>query len=127
MSGSSGNFSSFSGKSSINNSGSSLLGTTSSGGSGGGNECQLNFHTPLVSPQPEVIKDLQVNDFLRVVLSDDRPNVVECITDKDDIAGTIAPSCIDELIDCLEKGYHYKAKVLSIKHGQVSVHVIPTH
>jgi hypothetical protein len=86
---------------------------------GGGNECScedLRIRTAIVNPDLQVLRGLVVGSVLRVELVEDdpaRPRVVLCDPTGRE-AGSIIPSSLPRLIQCLRNGYVYEARVLEI-------------
>ncbi len=100
-----------------------------SGNSGGGSpsfsreskDCTtLSIRTHIASPNPAVISKLKIGDILEVVLTPPT-GPVQVITSKKDIAGSLLPPDIAQLIQCIVDGHSYKAKVIEINGGNCQV------
>jgi len=98
-------------------------------GSGGGSghetsspkNCEsLSIKTQLASPKPTVISKLKIGDFLTIDLTPPR-GPVQAITGDGEIAGAILSPTIAQLIECINDGHIYKAKVLEIKGGNCQI------
>ncbi|WP_326893481.1 hypothetical protein U8P73_31170 (plasmid) [Rhizobium beringeri] len=105
----------------------SSIGTTggkqSQGGSGGGgpNPCVFTEVTILASPNSAVIAVLVVGTILVVALSG--PRVVAM--HGSNIAGSITSARLADIIQCINAGQQYEARVTTISGGAVTVEVYP--
>lgn len=103
-------------------------------GSGGGSgfipggastNCQsLVINTQLASPQPAVIAQLNVGDQLTVVLIPPA-GPVQLITTGGEIAGAVLTPDVAQLIQCMNDGHTYHAKILGI--NGANCQIIITH
>ena len=99
-----------------------------SGGGGGGYypsdeslDCvRVSILTQLASPVTVVINTLKVGDELLVKLSPPA-GPVEVVTTAGKVAGALLPPAIAELINCMLKGFKYKATIREIKGGNCQV------
>lgn len=98
-----------------------------SGGGGGGPgrpvlDCgTISFSTDINSPQAAAITGLKVNDKLKVVLNQNRIEVVR--QDTRVTVGSLNWSSITRLIECIEQGFEYVAVIRNIQGGLIQVHV----
>lgn len=87
-------------------------------------KCAIVEKTVLNSPNPTVITDLRVGNVLWVELEDAQSRrrlVVK--TEVGDIAGAITSTRIADIIECIQKGFSYKAEVLAINAGRVEIEI----
>ena len=110
------------------------VGKGGGGGGGGGRRPRGNGGDPcacfadrvvLASPKQKVIVKLQVKQILKVELSDNNKPPVLAITKDNEVAGAIIPSDLSTLVDCIKKGYSYKAKVVKIDGASCTVDIEP--
>lgn len=104
-----------------------------SGGSGGGgfvtrkkarsesdggaeDRCNITVQVPLSATDPTNLKKISVGDELAVELRNSRgiDSVVALAPTDQSYVGTIAYADVDELIDCINEGFEYQAKVLHL-------------
>lgn len=91
----------------------------------GGDPCSCFVdQVVLASPKPKVIAKLEENEVLRVELKDGKPPVL-AITESNEIAGTIIPTDLSTLVECVEKGHQYQATVVAIDGGSCTVEIQP--
>lgn len=93
-------------------------------GSGGGtgyipggsvSSCEtLTIHAQMASPQPAVISKLKVGDKLRIELTPPL-GPVQLVTADNEVAGAVLSSDVAQLINCINDGHEYQAKILEIK------------
>ena len=110
------------------NGGGGLFGGTGSGGPEATPCSKLRFTTTVVSPKIAVLGTINVNQKLRVALIDtdpDRPRVV-VQTSNGAEAGSLLPTDLPRLIECLRKGQNYWATVLEIASPRCRVEVAAT-
>src|SRR5688572_20938010 len=99
----------------------------SSGGGGGGDyhpkrDCSdLVIDTQLSSPKPAVVAQIKKGDVLQVGTIVQGSTTTVVVTHQGKLAGGLASSEVNELRECLAKGFKYEAKVLEKKGGQVRV------
>ena len=95
--------------------------------SNGGDEsvvCEhLELSTNLSSPQEKEVKDLKVDQILSVDFQDER--VLAVSQETGNTVGSINWSGIERLIECIEQGFEYVARVLSVDGGRVRVRITP--
>ncbi|MEJ7693169.1 hypothetical protein [Daejeonella sp.] len=98
----------------------------SSGGSFGGGfapepTCEkILIRTQLASPVPDVIDDLRTGDVLDVVLGGPT-GPLTAQTNDGDVAGAILISNPASLINCINEGFEFKAKVMDITGGDCQI------
>ena len=99
-----------------------------SGGGGGGDELScdsLTEETIIASPVAAAIPKLAEGELLSLVLSkNDKPPVRAEKADGTFI-GTVMPTFLVKLVDCMQSGSSYHAEVLSIDGGAVSIEIRP--
>ena len=104
------------------------------GGSGSGrwtpsapsNPCdKLSFLAIVNSPQPAVIATLSQGDLLDVKLQA-APQTVVVVLHQGAVVGTFTGLQVASLINCLQNGYEYNAKVISVVGGKCTIEVGPT-
>jgi hypothetical protein len=103
------------------------------GGGGGGrrrggepsDKCACSFgRVVLASPKAKVIAKLKAREVLKVELKDGKPPVL-AVTSTDEIAGTIIPTDLSTLVECIKKGHEYEATIVKIDGGACTVDVQP--
>lgn len=102
-----------------------------SGGGGGGyggptrniTDCNIVERVPLNSPQAAVLAVLQVGTVLDVEVVTPGPLLVA--KHKGQIAGSLTPQTLLDLLDCIAKGRVYVAQVVLIRGGLCEVEVRP--
>lgn len=103
----------------------STTGTPGQGGGDGGglgpNPCMFTEVTILASPNMAVVSTLSVNTLMTVVQSG--PRVVAQATAG--IAGAITSARLPEIIQCVNAGQQYTARVTQISGGAVTVEIYP--
>lgn len=95
------------------------------GGSGGGRllKCpNIKFTAVLNSPQPNVLNTLKIGDILSVSIQSGS-SISVVVTSNKGIAGSITGQYLSDLISCMQNGYEYVAKVVSINGGKCDVEV----
>ena len=96
------------------------------GGSGGGSTpCNIQFQTTLASPNPAVVGTLAVGTVFVVAIAQTtlRGKVVSSLVAKlgSQIAGTVDDIKSADVIECIGKGFKYKATVSRASGGDVVV------
>ena len=87
------------------------------------NRCdQLSFLSTISSPQPAVIVQLSLGDELRVKLQV-APQTAVVVEYKGSVAGALTGTQLSSLINCLQNGYDFVAKVTAIGGGKCTVEV----
>ena len=88
-------------------------------------ECsRLVERVQLSSPDPDVVSSLVVDDVLSVTLGDaGGVPIIQAITSTGEIAGSLVPQRMAQLVNCIRAGYSYIARVLSIEGGLVRVEI----
>lgn len=105
-----------------------------SGGVGGGlphgggdasPDCSsLRERTMLASPRPTVVSTLSPDEVLLLELTDGGAPV-RAVTSSGETAGTVMPSSLADLIDCMQSGHTFEARVLAIDGGACMVEIQP--
>jgi hypothetical protein len=85
---------------------------------------KLSFVAIVNSPQPAVIAKLSQGDLLNVKLQA-TPQTVVVVEYQGAVAGTLAGVQVTRLINCLQNGYEYNAKVISVVGGKCTIEVGP--
>ena len=81
-------------------------------------KCDISARVPINSPIPKVVKTLQVGDELDVELrKDGSKKIVAAVTRSGEVAGSLTPRQLADLIECLENGVRYTARVSKIDSG----------
>lgn len=99
------------------------------GGSGGGgpgysSPCDtFRFDSQLSSPQAAVVRTLNVNDVLLIVVVPMNGQVVIQVLSHGHPAGGLTGPEATQLRNCIEQGHNFTATVLQIVSGQVRVRV----
>jgi hypothetical protein len=99
-------------------------GSGGGGGVGGGNACLFTEITILSSPNAAVIATLQPGAVLNVV-HQQQPSRVVAVAANGQLAGSITSARLADIIECIALGQTYKARVLNIQGGQVTVEIYP--
>lgn len=84
----------------------------------------LSFHSAINSPQPALIPKLKVGTILDVRLQT-TPRAQIVVELKKQVVGALTGAKVSRLVSCIQNGYKYEAKVLSISGGNCSVKVQP--
>lgn len=95
-----------------------------SGGQGGGgapNPCMFTEVTILASPNSAVISTLSIGSVLSIAISG--PRLVA--SSGGNIAGSITSARLADIIQCINAGQRYEARVIQINGGAVTVEVYP--
>ena len=94
------------------------------GGFDGGASCEdLVIDTQLSSPRAAVVKELKVGDRLAVVVEQQGGVKVVVLKHRGQSAGGIASPELPRLLQCLEAGTEYSAKVMRIHGPQISLRI----
>lgn len=89
---------------------------------GAGEPCeQVRLTRFLESPQDSVLETLSVGDALAVVLRGESPPLVVALTTSGEEAGGILPT--GQLIECLQRGIAFEARVTRINNAAVELDV----
>lgn len=81
----------------------------------------LSFEAQLASPVPNVITGLAVDEELSIEIKDRAGiRVIAAITAAGDIAGSIVDR-VQELLRCLQDGHRFRARVVAISGGAVTL------
>lgn len=80
----------------------------------------LNIRTQIASPNPKVIATLKVGDVLKISVTPPR-GPATFVTNKKEVAGAMLPGDLHKLIDCINEGHEYIAKVVDIKGANCQV------
>jgi hypothetical protein len=83
---------------------------------------ELAMRTQLASPVASVIADLGTGDILDVVLAG-AVGPLQAVTQDNEVAGAILTSDPGFLIDCINNGYIYQARVISVNGGNCQVSI----
>lgn len=83
----------------------------------------LVIHTQLSSPVPAVVKKLVKDDVLTVEVEQSSGTQFVVAKHNGVEAGGLASAQIIRLIECINQGTIYKAKVMAVNGGQVKVKV----
>jgi hypothetical protein len=82
--------------------------------------------TFLNSPVPAVVATLKVGDILQVTLSTvNSATILEAVADGGDIAGSLTPARLPQIVECIGKGFTYVAIVQEKNGGSVRVEIRP--
>jgi hypothetical protein len=100
----------------------SSFGSGFSGQPGGGN-CNFEFETVLASPNPDQVPWLDIGEELVVGLQESPP-AVEVARVSGEFVGAVTQSAAD-LRSCMQGGFAYRARVLTISGGVVRVLIHP--
>lgn len=83
--------------------------------------CYFRQITDLSAIDQDVLDDVSVGDVYPVELQDNRP----CVVNFDgQIIGSILGQLADQLEDCIDRGYEYRAEILGIEDGDCQVEVL---
>lgn len=85
---------------------------------------ELKIRTQLASPVQEVIEDLRTGDILEISLGSATGPVIATHDGK--LAGSILTSDPGLLINCINNGFSYQARVISITGGDCQVSIYCT-
>lgn len=107
----------------------STSGSTGSVGAGfsgqaSGVSCNFVFETVLGSPDPAQVAELAVGGELVLALQESPPAVVASRA-SGEVVGGITQSAA-ELRSCMQRGFSYRALVLTVSGGAVRVRVYPS-
>lgn len=105
--------------------------TRGAGGAGGGasepggeDRCLLiDEAVRLSSPQPEVLNALNAGQTLRLQMTGNGSPIL-AVTEAGATAGSVVPSSLQTLVECMRSGHQYAAVVESVKGGICVVRVI---
>jgi hypothetical protein len=100
------------------------LGTGGGGGSEGiPNPCMFTEVTILSSPNSALISTLNVGSILEVEFQETAFRVVATVGGQP--AGSITSARLADIIECIRNGQRYRARVIAISGGAVTVEVYP--
>lgn len=87
----------------------------------------LRFRTAVISPELGVLRTLSVGDPLFVVIHQDEgePPSINVVTSKGQILGSLLPSSLGRLIQCINGGTIYEAEIVEINSPKCVVDVHP--
>lgn len=86
------------------------------------NCADIVLKTQLASPNPDIIEDLAIGDILNIKLSS-ATGPLHAVTMDNQVAGAILSSNPALLINCINEGYEFLAKVLSVNGGDCQVSI----
>lgn len=87
----------------------------------------LRFRTAVIGPDLSILSLLSVGDTLNVVLNQmpkDQPSI-NLVTSKGQVLGSLLPSELGRLIQCINGGTNYEAKIQEIRSPKCVVEVYP--
>jgi hypothetical protein len=88
-------------------------------GSGGDDPCDgLEEFTDLLSPKPDLVKDLRRKQVLDLVLRKGEPPILVCTREAKPIpVGSVVPLMLEMLLECMATGKEFEAEVVSVVGG----------
>lgn len=91
----------------------------------GGVDCRsLDFPTTLASPDPDGVDALKAGDVLEVDLIEERGVTVIGVRPHDGtVVGTVVFDQAAQLRSCLQEGFQFQARVISVEGGIVRVQI----
>jgi hypothetical protein len=89
-------------------------------GEGGGDDCELNFETELLNPDPIVVAELNAESRLGIELDEERMSVLA--TSNGRRVGSIGNN-VPVLVRCIRSGNQYSGRVLNIDGGRVVIEI----
>lgn len=92
------------------------------GGPSPGRGCNIVETVPLNSPKAQVISKLKVGDELDVILVN---HALIARAPIHGAAGSLTPKSLADLVQCIEAGNEYVAKVISVSGGVCQVEIRP--
>lgn len=97
-------------------------GGSSFGGSPiGGPQCKdINIITNIATPNPEVLANIEVGDYLDITLRTATGPIIAS-TGAGDIVGSILTMSISQLINCINDGFEYHGRVMSKDGGDCKI------
>lgn len=101
-------------------------GNGSNGGSpGSSTRCQdINTITHIATPNPQILEKVKVGDYLDLTLRTST-GPIQAVTNTGEIVGSILTVTISQLINCINEGVQFHAKVLSKNGGDCKVLITP--
>jgi hypothetical protein len=104
----------------------------SGGGGGGGwapssptSPCDsLKFLAVVSSPQPNALAGLRVGILLDISVQS-TPRSAVIVTHGRTVVGALTGPKVSTLVNCIQNGYEFKAKVMSLSSGRCEVEVRP--
>ena len=92
---------------------------------GGTNPCaQIDETVRLNSPQPAVLAQIKVTEVLKLRATNAKAPIL-AVTSTGQVAGSVIPSSLQRLLECMSAGYEYSATVESLKGGICVVSIRP--
>lgn len=85
----------------------------------------LRFRTSVIGPDLSILSALTVGDVLSVVLNQQHQSSINLVTSQGQILGSILPSELGRLIQCINGGTNYEAKIQDIRSPKCVVDVYP--
>ena len=76
--------------------------------------------THILSPNTSLLSAIHENDLLEIMIQN---NIVVVANELNEIVGSIMTANIERLIECMEEGHRYKAKVLKIDGAAIEVQI----
>ena len=100
-------------------------GTGGTGTPSGVNPCALiDELVRLSSPKPTVIAQLHVGEVLQLTINNNAPPILASSANGN-VAGSVVPSSLQKLLECMKAKFKYIATVESIKGGICVVRITP--
>lgn len=93
--------------------------------SDGGKKCAIVEKTILNSPVHAVVSTLVANIELDVALEQTPRKRLVALNAGGAVAGSITSSRLVDLIECIEAGHEYIARVISVSSGRVEIEIRP--
>ena len=102
------------------------FGPSSGGGSAGAtDDCSsITFKTNLSSPKAPVVSGLSEGDKLVIEVQTHNNNEVVVAVHNGNLAGGLTSPYVQKLRECLGDGHSYRAEVVKINGGQVTVNIM---
>lgn len=101
-------------------------GESGSGGTAGNSDCRTYMEaTYLNSPVPKIVSSLVVGDILTISVQKISGRNIVVANFKKNVAGSLTPKALAQLIDCIGKGFHFVAEVKEVKGGRCQVLIRP--
>jgi len=87
---------------------------------------KLVERTLINSPVPTVVAALKVGDVLQVTLGQiSGAPILQAVTEGGEVAGSLTPPRLPQIVECIGKGFSYVAIVQEIDGGAVKVEIRP--
>lgn len=84
---------------------------------------ELQALTTLNSPDPQILKEIKVNDCLTVKAHTIGKQKILAAFRGQEVAGSITDAMAERFLDCIAKGFKYKATVIAIKGGRCEISI----